>query len=161
MDYIGWRIIQFHLFTWDHLGRKKMATFVLYNASVTIGGTDLSDHIRSVTIDSGQNMADDTAMGDAFMSNAAGLATWSMSFEFLQDYASSKVDATLNSQLGIGTTPPSIVVKPDSGSVSSTNPSYTGSGVLESYNPVAGNVGDQAMASATFQSASALTRATS
>ena len=138
-----------------------MATFVLYDASVSIAGTDLSDHVRSVTVDSGQAMQDDTAMGDTFQSNAAGLATWSMTFEFLQDYASSKVDSVLNSQLGIGTTAPTIVVKPTSGSVSSTNPSYTGSGVLESYNPVSGSVGDQSMATATFQSASALTRATS
>ena len=138
-----------------------MATFVLYDASVSIAGTDLSDHVRSVTVDAGQAMQDDTAMGDTFQSNAAGLATWSMTFEFLQDYASSKVDSVLNSQLGIGTTAPTIVVKPTSGSVSSTNPSYSGTGILESYNPVSGSVGDQAMASATFQSASALTRATS
>jgi len=138
-----------------------MATFVLYDASVTIGGVDLSDHVRSVTIDSGQNMTDDTAMGDAFTSNAAGLANWSMSFEFLQDYATSEVDATLNSCLGIGVTPKVIVVKPTSATVGTANPSYTGSGVLESYNPVGGAVGDQAMASATFQAASALVRATS
>ena len=137
-----------------------MATFVLYDASLTVAGVDLSDHVRSVTVDAGQNMADDTAMGDAFVSNAAGLATWSVSVEFLQDYASSKVDATLEPLLGIGNTA-ALVVKPTSGSVSSTNPSYSGTGILESYNPIGGSVGDQAMASATFQSASALTRATS
>jgi len=137
-----------------------MATFVLYDAFVSIAGVDLSDHVRSVTVDAGQNMADDTAMGDAFVSNTAGLATWSVSVEFLQDYASSKVDATLEPLLGIGNTA-ALVVKPTSGSVSSTNPSYSGTGILESYNPIGGSVGDQAMASATFQSASALTRATS
>ena len=137
-----------------------MATFVFYDAFVSIAGVDLSDHVRSVTIDAGQNMADHTAMGDAFVSNTAGLATWSVSVEFLQDYASSKVDATLEPLLGIGTTA-ALVVKPTSGSVSSTNPSYSGTGILESYNPIGGSVGDQAMASATFQSASALTRATS
>ena len=99
-------------------------------------------------------------MGDTFQSNAAGLATWSVSVEFLQDYAASKVDATLQPLLGIGTTA-ALVIKPTSGSVSATNPSYSGTGILESYNPVGGAVGDQAMASATFQSASALTRATS
>ena len=137
-----------------------MATFVLYDAFVSIAGVDLSDHVRSVTIDAGQNMADDTAMGDAFVSNTAGLATWSVSVEFLQDYASSKVDATLEPLLGIGNTA-ALVVKPTSSSVSATNPSYSGTGILESYNPVGGSVGDQSMASATFQSASALTRATS
>ena len=137
-----------------------MATFVLYDAYLSVAGVDLSDHVRSVTVDAGQNMADDTAMGDAFVSNTAGLATWSVSVEFLQDYASSKVDATLEPLLGIGNTA-ALVVKPTSGSVSSTNPSYSGTGILESYNPIGGSVGDQAMASATFQSASALTRNTS
>ena len=137
-----------------------MATFVLYDASLTVAGVDLSTHVRSVSIDAGQNMADDTAMGDAFVSNTAGLATWSVSVELLQDYASSKVDATLEPLLGIGNTA-ALVVKPTSGSVSSTNPSYSGTSILESYNPIGGSVGDQAMASATFQSASALTRATS
>jgi len=137
-----------------------MATFVLYDASVSVAGTDLSDHVRTVTVDAGQNMSDDTAMGDTFVSNTAGLATWSVTVEFLQDYASSKVDAVVAPLLGIGNTA-ALVIKPASGSVSSTNPSYSGTGILESYNPVSGSVGDQAMASATFQSASALTRATS
>jgi hypothetical protein len=83
-----------------------------------------------------------------------------MTIEFLQDYAASKVDATLEPRLGVGNTT-TLVVKPTSGSVSSTNPSYSGTGVLESYNPIGGSVGDQAMATASFQSASALTRATS
>jgi hypothetical protein len=133
---------------------------VLYDASVSIAGTDLSDHVRSVTVDAGQAMTDDTAMGDTFTSNASGLASWTVTVELLQDYASSKVDATLAPLLGIGQTA-ALVIKPASGSVSSTNPSYSGTGVLESYNPVSGSVGEQAMASATFQSASALTRATS
>ena len=137
-----------------------MATFVLYDAYLSVAGVDLSDHVRSVTVDAGQNMADDTAMGDAFVSNTAGLATWSVSVELLQDYASSKVDATLEPLLGIGNTA-ALVVKPTSGSVSSTNPSYSCTSILESYNPIGGSVGDQAMASATFQSASALTRNTS
>ena len=137
-----------------------MATFVLYDASLTVAGVDLSDHVRSVTVDAGQNMVDNTKMTDQWVSNAAGLATWSVSVEFLQDYASNEVDATLEPLLGIGTTA-ALVVKPTSSSVSATNPSYSGTGILESYNPIGGSVGDQSMASATFQSASALTRATS
>jgi len=134
-----------------------MATLVLSNASVTIASVDLSDHCRSVTIDAGQNMLDDTAMGDSFQSNAAGLATWSMTFEFLQDYASSKVDVTLESELGIGNTT-TLAVQAVAGS---SQIKYAGTGILESYNPVSGSVGDQAMATATFQSASALVRSTS
>jgi|TARA_R100001594_G_scaffold15142_1_gene31890 hypothetical protein len=137
-----------------------MAAFVMTNASVSIAGTDLSDHVRSVTIDASVNLVDDTAMGDVFQSNAAGLATWSITVELLQDYASSKTDAVLSQLMDIGDTA-ALVIKPVATSVSSTNPSYSGTGILESYNPVAGTVGDQAMATATFASASALTRATS
>jgi len=136
-----------------------MATFVLYDAFVSIAGVDLSDHVRSVTVDAGQNLADDTVMGDTFVSNTAGLATWSISVELLQDYASAKVDATLQPLLGIGNTA-ALIVRPASGAKSGTNPEYTGTGILESYNPIGGAVGDQAMASATFQSASALARGT-
>jgi len=137
-----------------------MATIVMYNAYVSIAGVDLSDHVRSLTLDAGQNLVDDTAMGDTFVSNAAGLATWSVTIEFLQDYASSKVDATLEGELGLANTT-ALIFFPSGSSIGSTNPKYSGTGILESYNPIAGSVGDQAMASATFQSASALTRATS
>ena len=137
-----------------------MATFVLYDAYVKVATVDLSDHVRSVTIDAGQNMVDDTAMGDTFVSNSAGLATWSVNIEFLQDYAASKVDATLQPLLGIGNTA-ALEIRPTSGTVGTANPKYTGTAILESYNPIGGSVGDQAMATATFQSASALARATS
>ena len=137
-----------------------MATLVMNDAYVSIAGVDLSDHVRTVTLDAGQNMLDDTAMGDAFQSNAAGLATWSVTIEFLQDYAASKVDATLQGELGIGNST-ALIFFPAGSSIGVTNPKYSGTGVLESYNPIAGTVGDQAMASSTFQSASALARATS
>tara|TARA_R100000808_G_scaffold489_1_gene2460 strand:+ start:3986 stop:4402 length:417 start_codon:yes stop_codon:yes gene_type:complete len=138
-----------------------MASMVLYDAFLSVGGTDLSDHVKSITIDAGTSLQDDTAMGDTFQSNANGLATWSITVEFLQDYAASKVDATLYPLLGPAATNAALIVRPASGSVATSNPSWTGTGVLESYNPVAGSVGDQAMATATWQSASALVRATS
>jgi hypothetical protein len=135
-----------------------MASMVLYDAFLSVGGTDLSEHVRSVTIDAGTTMQDDTAMGDTFQSNAPGLATWSISVEFLQDYAASKVDATLYPLLGVAATPVALVIRPASSGVATANPQWTGTGVLESYNPVAGSVGDQAMASATWQSGGALVR---
>lgn len=138
-----------------------MASMVLYDAFLSVGGTDLSDHVRSVTIDAGTTMQDDTAMGDTFQSNTNGLATWSVTVEFLQDYAASKVDATLYPLLGVAATNAALVIRPASGVKATDNPQWTGTGVLESYNPVAGSVGDQAMASATWQSASALVRITS
>lgn len=135
-----------------------MATFVLTDASLTVGGTDLSDHIRSITLDYAAELQDDTAMGDTTRSVAGGLKTWSFTVEWLQDYAASKVDATLFSAVG---TAVALVGKPTSAAVSATNPTFSGTGVLGTYNPMGGSVGDQAVASSVFTAAGTLTRATS
>jgi hypothetical protein len=136
-----------------------MATFVYTDASVTVNTVDLSDHVKSCTVNYEAEMLDDTVMGDTTRSNLAGLLNWSIDVEFLQDFAAAKVDATLFALIGSASF--TVIVKPTSGSVSSTNPSFSGSVVLESYPPMSGAVGDLETASATFRSAGTLTRATS
>ena len=136
-----------------------MATFVYTDASVVVNSVDLSDHVKSCTLNYEAEMLDDTVMGDTTRSNIAGLLNWSIDVEFLQDFAAAKVDATLFSLVGAAAF--TVTVKPTSGSVSSTNPSFSGSMVLESYPPMTGSVGDLETASATFRSAGTLARATS
>jgi len=136
-----------------------MATFVYTDASVTVNSVDLSDHVKSCTLNYEAEMLDDTVMGDTTRSNMAGLLNWSIDVEFLQDFASAKVDATLFSLVGAAAF--TVILKPTSGSVSSTNPSFTGSAVLESYPPMTGSVGDLESVSVTFRSAGTLARATS
>lgn len=135
-----------------------MATLVLTDASVVINSVDLSDHIRSISLPYEGEEVDDTNMGDTTRIMAGGLLSYGLDIEFSQDYAASKVDATLFSLVGSTTT---VVVKPTSGSVSSTNPSFTGTMLLSSYSPINGNVGDLAVASVHFGPAGTLTRATS
>ena len=136
-----------------------MATFVYTDASVVVNSVDLSDHVKSCTLNYEAEMLDDTVMGDTTRSNIAGLLNWSIDVEFLQDFASAKVDATLFSLVGAAAF--TVTVKPTSASVSATNPSFSGSAVLESYPPMSGSVGDLETASATFRSAGTLARATS
>ena len=133
-----------------------MATFVLTDASLTVGGTDLSDHIRSISLPYGAELQDDTAMGDDTRSVAGGLKTWSFTVEWLQDYAAGEVDATLFSAVGTAVV---LVGKPTSAAVSATNPSFTGTGVLGSYDVLGGSVGDQAVANTVFTAAGTLVRA--
>ena len=135
-----------------------MATFIFSDASVTINSVDLSDHVKSVSINYGAENPGDTNMGDTTQIAIGGLFTWSIDVEFSQDYAASKVDATLFSLVGSTTT---ILITPVSGAVSSTNPSFTGTGMLESYTGITGSVGDLATATATFVNAGTLVRATS
>jgi hypothetical protein len=137
-----------------------MAELVWNDASVTISGTDLSDHVRSVTLNYGAEILEITAMGNAGVrTKIAGLKDWSLDVEFNQDYAASKVDATLFPLVGAAAF--AIVVKPTSGSVSATNPSFTGNGVLETYPPVGGEVGTVGTASCSIQGTGALSRNTS
>lgn len=134
-----------------------MASFAFTDASVVINAVDLSDHVRSVTLNVEAEDLEDTAMGDTFRSRIGGLKDWSVDIEFNQDFASSEVDATIFTILGTVVT---VTVKPTSAAVSTTNPSYSGSVLISEYNPLDGSVGDLATTSVSWPGAGTLTRAT-
>ena len=135
-----------------------MATLALTGAHVEINSVDLSTFVRSVNINYAAEMLDETAMGDTTRTMKGGLKNWSMEIEFTQDFAASSPDVSLFSLVGSTFT---VLVRPVKGSaVSATNPNYTGTGILESYNPLGNAVGDLATTSVTIQSAGALSRAT-
>ncbi len=136
-----------------------MAIEVFDDPFVSINGVDLSDHVRSVTLNYGAESQDFTASGDGTRIMRAGLKNWSMDVEFNQDYAAGEVDATLFALVGAaGFT---AVLRPNQAAVSTTNPSFTGTAILESYQPVGGSVGDPHTAPITLQSSGTLVRATS
>ena len=135
-----------------------MAVFgKFYNAFLSIGGTDLSDHVKSVTINYSANMLDATVMGNATKINLAGLFDWSVNIEFLQEYGGTKVDDKLYPLIGGAAA--ELIIKPTNAAVGATNPSFTGTGVLASYNPASGAHGSLHTATATFQAAGTLVRA--
>jgi hypothetical protein len=53
--------------------RKLMAKFVLTNASVSVNGVDLSDHVQSVTVETTRDDVEVTAMGATYKSYLGGL----------------------------------------------------------------------------------------
>lgn len=136
-----------------------MAIHKFTNAYVTINSVDLSDHVKSVVLNLGAETLDSTKMSDTTRNFIGGLLTAGLTIDFEQDYASSKVDATI-AALGLGAAT-TIVVKADAGSTSSTNPSWSGSWVLSSYQPVGGTVGDLHMTQLQCVPAGTITRATS
>ncbi len=135
-----------------------MAVHKLTDAYLVINSVNLSAWTKSVTIDTGVDALDDTFMGDTTRSNLGGLLTWTVKAEFGQDYASSAVDQTLSPLHG---TPTSIEVRPTSGSVSSTNPKWSGTALVNYKQPVGGQVGELHMTSVELLSAGTLTQATS
>ena len=119
-----------------------MSAIVLKNAQVILNAVDLSNHVKQVTITYKSTALDNTAMGNNTKSSMGGLLEWSMSIDFFQDFSAAEVDATVFPLIGTTCT---IDVKPVNGARSSTNPSYYGTCLVESYEPIAGSVGQEAM----------------
>jgi len=134
-----------------------MASFVYTNAFFSATGVDLSDHVKSVTVNYSAELQDNTAMSDTTRSRLGGLKDWSMEVEFHDDFAAGKVNVTLWSKVGSTCV---VLMRPDAGALSATNPNFTGTSILESL-PVGGTLGEMAATTATFQSAGTLSRATS
>lgn len=129
-----------------------MAKFVLKDASITVNGVNLSDHISSVTIESSFDEVDTTAFGSTYKEIKQGLGDATITLSVFQDFAAASVDATLWPLSQSGATFP-VVVKPSSAAVSATNPSYTMTAVLLSFNPIAGSVGEASTTDVTLRNA--------
>lgn len=135
-----------------------MSSLAFTDGFVSFGGTDISDYVKSVTLDYAAEMLDETAMGDTTRTMIGGLKTWSASLEMNQDFADGLIDEILFPLVG---TTGTLIVRPTSSGVGPSNPNYTGTGIIENYSPFGNSVGDLASTSITIQSAGALSRATS
>lgn len=135
-----------------------MASLVLTDCFCSLGGTDVSTYVRSVSLPYGAEMLDDTTMGDTTRINKGGLKTWQLDIEFQQDFADNLIDEILFPLVGTAFT---VIVRPTTSAVGLSNPNYTGSGVMESYQPFGQSVGELGTSTITIQSAGTLSRATS
>lgn len=136
-----------------------MAVFVLKDASVTVNAVDLSDHVQQVELPAEVAAVEATVMGDDTEHTIPGLKGSTITVTFMQDFAAAKVDATIWPLYNAGTSH-TLVIKPTSAAVGATNPSYTATVYVQSYNPISGRVGDAALAQVVFRITSGdLTRA--
>lgn len=141
-----------------------MAVYVIKDASIRIGLTsstmsDLSDHVRSVTMTYSAEMQDKSAMGSSARQRIAGLKDWTASIEFNQDYAAGEVDASIWPI--VGTTGGYMSVTPHSSSACATNPRYYGALQIPSYSPITGAVGNVAAVTVDIQGDGLLHRSVS
>lgn len=127
-----------------------MAKFVLKNAVVTVNSVDLSNHISSVTIETSFDDVDVTAFGGTYKEIIQGMGDATITLAFWQDFQAASVDATLWPLSQSGATFP-VTVKPTNAGVSATNPRYDMTGVLLSYNPIDGAVGDASTTDVTIR----------
>lgn len=136
-----------------------MAVFVIDDAWVQVNSVDLSDHVRSVEVNTSAEDVDTTAMGDTARDRIQGLRDDSFTVTFHQDFAASEVDATLW-DLYDGGSAFLVEVAGDGSSISSTNPKWSATVIMTEYQPVAGEVGDLAQTSVTFPCKEKVARAT-
>jgi hypothetical protein len=131
-----------------------VAKFVATDVKTTINTVDFSDHIAAVTLDISTDEIETTAFGGSgFRTRVSGLKDASITLDFHQDFATSgsgAVDQTIFANFGSVAT---VVVTPTSGSVSATNPSYTGVFLVSQTTPIASSVGDLATQSLTWPTA--------
>jgi hypothetical protein len=135
-----------------------MPKFSATDYKVSVNGTNFSTSLNSVELSIESDDLETTAFGGTFRERIGGLKTGSLTLQFMQDFGATSVDATLFPLLNTLAT---VVIVPTSGSVSSTNPSYTSLCLVNSYSPFASSVGDIATLSVTWPTSGTIVRGTS
>jgi hypothetical protein len=134
-----------------------MAKFAATDYFVSINGTDFSTSLNSVELSQEADDLETTAFGSSWRTRIGGLKQASITLNFMQDFAAGSVDAVLNPLLGSIAT---VIVKPTSGTVTSTNPTYTMTALVTQYSPFASSVGDIATLSVSWPVSGSVVRGT-
>lgn len=117
-----------------------MPSHVLKNPFFSIDGVNLTGYIREIVLSYETELVEETASGDGTRTRISGLEDWAISGTLKQDYDSTTVEPTLWRLRNSSTFP--VVVRPTTTGVGSGNPQYSGTGAMESFNLVNGNIGD-------------------
>jgi hypothetical protein len=127
-----------------------MAIFLSNGVVDTLNSVVLSDHVTSASISRTFDELEVTAMGDTAHKFVKGLEASTITLDFLNDDAASgagSVRATL--QAAWGTTVP-LTLKQTSAAVSTTNPLYSTTVLVNNTTDINGAVADESMQSLTF-----------
>lgn len=122
-----------------------MPTLAALDLYLTINTVDLRDHSTEINLNMSRDELEETTFGDTTKGFKPGLKDWELSVTMFQDYAASKVDATIWPLIDNGTSF-AIELRPVNNTVSTTNPKYTSTTAYAfSYsNPVGGTIGQMA-----------------
>ena len=134
-----------------------MPKFAATDYSISVNGTSFSTSLNSAELSIESDDLETTSFGGEWRTRIGGLKSASLTLSFMQDFGAASVDATLYPLLNTAAT---VVIKPTSGTVTSTNPSYTALCLVNQYSPFASSVGDIATLSVTWPVSGTVTRAT-
>jgi len=134
-----------------------MPKFAATDYKITVAGVNLSANLNSVELALESDDLETTAFGGEFRTRVGGLKTGSLTLQFMQDFGAASVDATL---FPLYNTLATVVIVPTSGTVTSTNPSYTATCLVNAYSPASASVGDLVVFSVTWPTSGTVTRGT-
>jgi hypothetical protein len=137
-----------------------VSKFVIKNAWVRVGGQDISDHVREISVAMSAPAVDVRAMGAAGRDVLQGLREDQFTLTAYSDFAASQID-TLIYPLFSGASSFLVECAAAGTAISATNPKYSGSCILTDYNPISGSVGDAATTPLTLPVQGIISRATS
>ncbi len=130
-----------------------MAKTLLTDVYISINGVDLSDHGFGVSTPQTREQVDVSGFNSTGAKEfLAGSREDSLTVNFLQDFASSKVHATLNPLFANNSTF-GIEVRPTSTVVSATNPRFWGTASIYSYTGLDGQISARSEIVAEFKAA--------
>ena len=134
-----------------------MAEVVITAGYLSVAGTDLSEHFKSISLPVEADTPESTDFGSGgWREYEGGLKAFTVSADYNQDYAAAALDPVLWPLFG---TKVAIEVRPDNAAVGVNNPKWTGMGVINSYMPLSGAVGEIVTGSLGVQGSGELTRA--
>jgi len=136
-----------------------MPKLVLTNAVVRINGTDYSPNVNQVELSLSSDEIDTTSFSaSGWRTVQGGLKSGSVTLSFHNDYAAGALDGVL---FGLFNTLATVVVIPNGTVVSSSNPSYTFTALVNTLTPISRSVGDLAVQNLTLPISSEVVRGTS
>lgn len=121
-----------------------MSIFLNNKVGFKLNSVDFSGHVTSFTLNRQSDQIEVTAMGDTARKYVSGLSADTISVSLLNDDAASgtgSVRATL--QAAYGTTVTFSAIQDASASVSTTNPLYTGTILIDNITDINGAVADE------------------
>jgi hypothetical protein len=131
---------------------------VLTDAYISINGTVVSDHGNKIEIPVKVTDLDATTFGQTWHVRRGGLKDGNLNIDFLNDFVATVLDDVFWALLGSVVT---FQVQPTSGTVTTSNPKYTGSILIDQWTPIIGKVGDLVTVSVGFPTSGTVTRGTS
>ena len=134
-----------------------MAIVMGNQVAVIVGTTTISSFVSSVALNREVEAVEITSMTNTSRNYIGGLEASSLSLELFNDFAAASVNSLFEDALG---TKLNIKLIPVTGTVTATNPSYSMSCYIGSWQPIQATPDSPSTASVTFP-VTALTKATS